>query len=178
MPKRLALAVRQDLTHGRTVIFDPNVSGAWGGGVRHGMCFQSLSKFGQAVCDMGDLIVLNIEERGWRFNTGPNTICDEIVGRSLHPDLRKTRGDAERLFREVLSFESQVALIRLASFWAPPVSVQTHQWRCGGVVFPRVRSLVESRSFSIFFVAFQCFTVFAVKNSASSSCSSKVDHRR
>ena len=102
----------QDLTpHGRTVIFDPNVSGTWGGGVRHGMCFQSLTKFGQAVCDMGGIIVLNIEERGWRFNTGPqHTICDEIVGRSLrNPDLLvKSKGRCGTVVvpRSVLSFES------------------------------------------------------------------------
>ena len=75
------------------------------------MCFQSLTKFGQAVCDMGGIIVLNIEERGWRFNTGPqHTICDEIVGRSLrNPDLLvKSKGRCGTVVvpRSVLSFES------------------------------------------------------------------------
>ena len=48
------------------------------------MCFQSLAKFGQAVGDVGGVIVLNIKKGCWRFNTGPqDTMCDEIVGRSL-----------------------------------------------------------------------------------------------
>ena len=60
------------------------------------MCFQSLTKFGQAVSDMGGIIVLYVEKRGWRFNTGPqHTICDEIVGRSLrHADLLVKREGA------------------------------------------------------------------------------------